>query len=83
MDIRQEIPIKSFAIAAYICKLENRICKHLIIRRRAGQLGATWQMVSQIRPSLEKWSLFINPSGDYYRAYDRYSGQAAQELGSQ
>ena len=46
MDIRQEIPIKSFAIAAYICKLEDRVCKHLIIRRRAGQLGGTWQMVS-------------------------------------
>jgi dATP pyrophosphohydrolase len=46
MDIRQEIPIKSFAIAAYICKMVDGVCKHLIIRRSSGQLGGTWQMVS-------------------------------------
>ena len=46
MDIRQEIPIKSFSIAAYICKMENGICKHLIIRRGPGYLSGTWQMIS-------------------------------------
>ena len=46
MEIRQEIPIKSFAIAAYICKLVDGVCKHLIIRRSSGQLGGSWQMIS-------------------------------------
>jgi dATP pyrophosphohydrolase len=46
MDIRQEIPIKSFSIAAYICKVEGGVCWHLIIRRSSQRLGGTWQMVS-------------------------------------
>ncbi len=46
MDIRQEIPIKSLAIAAYVCKIVDGVCKHLIIRRSSGHLGGTWQMVS-------------------------------------
>ncbi len=46
MDIRQEIPIKSFSIAAYVCKVEDGVCKHLILRRRSGYLGGTWQMIS-------------------------------------
>jgi dATP pyrophosphohydrolase len=46
MDIRQEIPIKSFSIAAYICKVEGGVCKHLIIQRKPGYLGETWQMIS-------------------------------------
>jgi len=46
VDIRQEIPIKSFSIAAYICRVEKGVCQHLIIRRRPGYLGGTWQMVS-------------------------------------
>jgi len=41
MDIRQEIPIKSFAVAAYICKIVDGVSKHLIIRRSSGQLGGT------------------------------------------
>jgi len=41
MDIRQEIPIKSLAIAAYVCKLVNGVCKHLIIWRSSGHLGGT------------------------------------------
>ncbi len=45
-DIRQEIPIKSFSIAVYLCKVEALTCKHLIIRRRPGYLGVTWQMIS-------------------------------------
>jgi dATP pyrophosphohydrolase len=46
MDILQEIPIKSFAVAAYLCKIVDGVCKHLIIRRSSGQLGGTWQMIS-------------------------------------
>lgn len=46
MDIRQEIPIKSFSIAAYICKVEGGVCQHLIIRRKSKRLEGTWQMVS-------------------------------------
>jgi dihydroneopterin triphosphate diphosphatase len=46
MDIRQEIPIKSFSIAAYICKVEGNRGKYLVIRRMPGYLGDTWQMIS-------------------------------------
>lgn len=46
MDIRQEIPIKSFSIAAYICKVEAGTCRHLLLRRRPGYLGGSWQMIA-------------------------------------
>lgn len=46
MDIRQEIPIKSYTISAYLCKVEVGICKHLILLRKPGHLGGTWQMVA-------------------------------------
>jgi len=46
MDIRQEIPIKSFSIAAYICKLDAAGCQHLVIKRKSQYLNNVWQMVS-------------------------------------
>jgi dihydroneopterin triphosphate diphosphatase len=56
VDIRQEIPIKSFSVAAYVCRVENDVCKHLIIRRKPGYLGGTWQMISgRIEPGEKGW----------------------------
>ncbi|MBN2209864.1 MAG: NUDIX domain-containing protein [Sedimentisphaerales bacterium] len=46
MNILQEIPIKSFSIAAYICRIENGIGRYLIIKRQTPYLNDTWQMVS-------------------------------------
>lgn len=46
LDIREEIPIKSFSIAAYICKIENGIAHYLLIRRCGKYLNGNWQMVS-------------------------------------
>jgi dihydroneopterin triphosphate diphosphatase len=46
MDIRQEIPVKSFSIAAYICKLDAAGCQHLVIKRASSYLNNVWQMVS-------------------------------------
>ena len=45
---RQEVPVKSFSIAAYICRENGGICQHLIIQRTPGQLGETWQMISGV-----------------------------------
>ena len=46
MNNREEIPIKSFSIAAYICRVEEGICKFLIIKRREPYHSYDWQMVS-------------------------------------
>lgn len=42
----QEVPIKSYSIAVYICRINGGTCQHLIIQRTPGQLGETWQMIS-------------------------------------
>ena len=47
MDIREEIPIKSFSICAFIVDASGNVPKHLILRRKCRQyLASSWQMVS-------------------------------------
>jgi len=46
LEIREEVPIKSFSIAAYICKIENETAYFLLIRRCGKFLNGNWQMVS-------------------------------------
>jgi dATP pyrophosphohydrolase len=46
MDIRAEVPIKSFSIAAYVCRIESGNARFLIIKRQTSYLHNTWQMVS-------------------------------------
>ena len=46
MQEHQEVPIKSYSIAAYICRIIDGTCLHLIIQRAPGHLGETWQMIS-------------------------------------
>ncbi len=46
MDIREEVPIKSFSVAAYICRIENGGAQFLIIKRQTPYLPDSWQMVS-------------------------------------
>lgn len=45
-QIREEIPIKSFSIAAFIVKKTSHGVKYLIIRRSSETLNGNWQMVS-------------------------------------
>jgi hypothetical protein len=33
MDVRQEIPVKSFSIAAYVCRVVSGRGRYLVIRR--------------------------------------------------
>lgn len=54
MDIRQEIPIKSFSIATFICKKDNGTGKYLIIKRASKTLEGNWQMVSGLVEKGEK-----------------------------
>ncbi|MBN1268912.1 MAG: NUDIX domain-containing protein [Kiritimatiellae bacterium] len=46
MDIREEVPIKSFSIAAYICRVEGGSARFLVIKRKTSYLPDSWQMVS-------------------------------------
>lgn len=45
-QIREEIPIKSFSIAAFILKETSEGVKYLMIRRSSETLNGNWQMVS-------------------------------------
>lgn len=44
--VRQEVPIRSFTIAAYVCKIENNKCYYLLLKSSKQYLNSTWQMVS-------------------------------------
>ncbi|MHC4476188.1 MAG: NUDIX hydrolase [Planctomycetota bacterium] len=46
MDIKQEIPIKSFAIAVHIVRVDCGIGKYLVLKRKSAYLPNTWQMVT-------------------------------------
>ena len=46
MDIREEVPIKSFLIAAYVCRVDSGQGQYLMIKRSTPYLNETWQMVS-------------------------------------
>ena len=44
--MRQEIPVKSFSIAAYVCRIVSGCGRYLVLRRSTAYLKGTWQMVS-------------------------------------
>ena len=46
MDIPEEVPVKSFSIAAYIARIESGRGQFLIIKRRTSYLPNSWQMIS-------------------------------------
>ncbi len=46
MDIREEVPIKSFSIAAYVCRVDSSHGRYLMVKRSTPYLNDTWQMVS-------------------------------------
>lgn len=54
MEIRQELPIKSFSITTFICKKNNGTGKYLIIKRSSKTLEGNWQMVSGLVEKGEK-----------------------------
>lgn len=43
VEITGEIPIRSFLIYCYICKIENGLGKFLLLKRVSKYLGGTWQ----------------------------------------
>ena len=56
MDVREEIPIKSFSIAAYVCRIVSGRGRYLILKRSSAYLNETWQMVSgRIEPGERGW----------------------------
>ena len=60
MDIREEVPIKSFSIAAYICRIESGNARFLIIRRQTSYLPNSWQMVSgKIEKGEKAWEAVL------------------------
>jgi dATP pyrophosphohydrolase len=46
LNIRQEIPIHSFSISAYILNVSEGKGRYLILRRRSSYLQGSWQHVS-------------------------------------
>ena len=46
IDIREEVPIKSFSVDVFICKIENNTGRYLILKRCSKFLDKSWQMVS-------------------------------------
>ena len=56
LDIREEIPIRSFSISAYVVRVEGGRGKYLILRRISTYLHASWQQVSgRIEPGELGW----------------------------
>ncbi len=56
MDIREEIPIKSFVVGAFVCKIEDGQAKFLAIRRDTPYLHNRWQMVGgRLEPGEKGW----------------------------
>ncbi len=56
MDIRQEIPIKAFAISAFCCRREGETWKVLLLRRTGTRLGDTWcQIAGRIEAGETAW----------------------------
>lgn len=54
--MRQEIPVKSFSIAAYVCRVVSGRGRYLVIRRSTPYLKDTWQMVSgRVEPGETGW----------------------------
>jgi dATP pyrophosphohydrolase len=46
LDIRQEIPIRSFSISAYVVSVRDGRGRYLILRRSSRYLHGTWQQIS-------------------------------------
>jgi dihydroneopterin triphosphate diphosphatase len=56
VDVRQEIPVKSFSIAAYVCRVVSGRGRYLVIRRSTPYLRGTWQMISgAVEPGETGW----------------------------
>lgn len=65
MDIRQEIPIKSFAIAVHIVRVDRGIGKYLVIKRKSHYLPNTWQMVTgRIEKGETAWEAALREVGE-------------------
>lgn len=45
-DIREEIPIRSFAISAYLARIEGGRGRYLVLKRVSTYLKGTWQQIS-------------------------------------
>jgi dATP pyrophosphohydrolase len=45
-DVRQEIPIRSFSISAYLVRLTESGARYLILKRTSEYLRGSWQQIS-------------------------------------
>ena len=56
IHLRQEIPVKSFSISAYICQKDDSGGRFLLIKRTSRYLHGTWQQVSGlVEPGEKAW----------------------------
>lgn len=55
-NIREEIPIRSFAISAYLARVEDGRGRYLVLKRVSKYLKGSWQQVSgRIEPGETGW----------------------------
>ncbi len=54
--IREEVPIRSFSVSAYLCKIDDKGGKILLLERTSQYLNRTWQEISGlIEPRESAW----------------------------
>jgi dATP pyrophosphohydrolase len=46
MEISEEIPVRSFMVAVYVCRVEDGVGEYLMMKRSSEYLAGTWQMVT-------------------------------------
>lgn len=55
-NIREQIPIRSFAISAYLARVEDGEGRYLVLKRLSKDLKGSWQQVSgRIEPGETGW----------------------------
>ena len=55
-NIREEIPIRSFAISAYLVRVDDGRGRYLVLKRLSKYLKGTWQQISgRIEPGETGW----------------------------
>jgi dATP pyrophosphohydrolase len=56
VNIREEIPIRSFSISAYVARVEDGRGRYLLLKRVSNYLKGSWQQVSgRIEPAETGW----------------------------
>lgn len=74
LDIRQEIPVRSFFICCYVCNKHRDPAEYLLLRRAGGYLHGLWQPVTgRIEKGEKAWQAAL-------REVEEEAGLVPEEL---